>query len=283
MSRSGQATQSEAGSHVTSDELADLLVFAESLARRAGHRVKTAALDPSDATTKANPADWVTPVDEEVEDLIRDAITSRYPTHAIIGEERPPTGDPSRAPITWHIDPIDGTTNFVYGLGNVSISIGALDADGFALGVVHDVYRNQTIGAARGHGVRVDGVSVNAAADVTSVAGQIILTEWSGGFRPWAGMDNFVQWASDHKATLRIIGSCALALAHAGLGRAAATILPGRRNSWDVVAGIVIAREGGCQLFDSRGPTDDLPPDGLLVVNRSIADDVWNAWRAAES
>lgn len=78
----------------------------------------------------------------------------------------------------------------------------------------------------------------------------------------WLGMEDFMNWVSSELGTVRIIGSCALSLAHAGLGRAAATILPGRYNSWDVAAGIIIATEGGCRLFDANGSTIGLPANG---------------------
>ncbi|MGV9798550.1 inositol monophosphatase family protein [Mycobacterium sp. NPDC003449] len=256
--------------------LAELLSFAEELARRAGRQVLDAALDRSEAVTKSGAADWLTPVDENVEDLVRSAISDRYPTHGIVGEER---GAVEGTDVVWHIDPIDGTTNFLYGLGNVSVSIAAFDTDGPAVGVVHDVYREQTIGAARGSGVRLNRVPIPVPDAIESVTGQVILTEWSEGYRAWAGMEPFLQWVSGEQATVRIIGSCALSLAHAGLGRAAATILPGRYNSWDVAAGVVIATEGGCQLFDACGPTLGLPQNGLLVAGTAVAQTVWEAWR----
>lgn len=264
-----------------SDEVVKLLVFAEDLARRAGQHIRGAAFDRATAVTKSNSADWLTPIDGQAEDLIREAISQRYPAHAIVGEERPSQGDIDEASIIWYVDPIDGTTNFLYGLGNVSVSIAARDAEGLLIGVVHDVYRDQTIGAARGAGVRIDGSPAGAMPPPESVTGQVVLTEWSGGYHAWPGMEHFLNWVGTELGTVRIIGSCALSLAHAGLGRVAATILPGRYNSWDVAAGIVIATEGGCRLLDATGPVDGLPANGLLVAGKGVADAVWEAWRAA--
>ncbi|NHU44304.1 inositol monophosphatase family protein [Rhodococcus sp. A14] len=159
----------------------------------------------------------------------------------------------------------------------------AFDVIGLAVGVVHDVYREQTIGAARGMGVRLNSVPVAAEPGTGSMAGQVVLTEWSSGFRAWPGMEKFMEWVSGEHGTIRIIGSCALSLAHAGLGRAAATILPGKYNSWDVAAGVIIATEGGCQLFDTFGPAGDLPEHGLLVATTDVADAVWDAWSRSRS
>ena len=183
------------------------------------------------------------------------------------------------APLFWHVDPIDGTTNFVFGLGTVSVSIGAVDKFGPVIGVVHDLYRDETVSAARGLGVRVNGGAALVPALATTVAGHVVLTEWSGGFHRWPGFDQFLDWTVRSQGTVRIIGSCALALAHAGLGRAAVTILPARHNSWDLAAGLVIAKEGGYRLMGVDGDTDGLPSTGLLVAAPAVAVDAWKAWR----
>ncbi|KQP72990.1 hypothetical protein ASF40_20620 [Microbacterium sp. Leaf288] len=260
-------------------DLSEMLEFAERLAREVGRQARRAALDPADATMKAHAADWVTPIDVESEARIRHAITSRYPYHAIIGEELSPHGDADASPLVWHIDPIDGTTNFVFGLGNVSVSIGAVDDVGPAIGAVHDIYRDETVSAARGLGVRVNGELARIPTHTATLAGQVLLTEWSGGYHRWAGFDQFLDWTTSSQVTVRIIGSCALALAHAGLGRAAATILPARHNSWDLAAGIVIASEGRYRLMGVDGDTRGLPSTGLLVAAPAVADEMWAAWR----
>ncbi|WP_420111520.1 inositol monophosphatase family protein [Pseudactinotalea sp.] len=257
----------------------ELLTFAEDLAREAGAQARAAAVVRAEATTKSSAADWVTPVDRAVEDRIREAILRRYPDHAVIGEEHASVGDPESAEVVWHVDPIDGTTNFLYGLGNVSVSIAALQRDGVDVGVVHDVYRDQSISAARGDGVRIDGSPV-VSEPIASLTGAVLLTEWSG-HQAWPGMEETLGWVRDQAGAVRIIGSCALALAHAGLGRAAATILPGRYNSWDVAAGLVIAAEGGLRIYGTQGPADGVPADGVLAAAPPVAEPLWSAWRDA--
>ena len=73
----------------------------------------------------------VTEHDRAAERLIVGGAARRpAPTTRIIGEEG--TATPARAACSWLIDPIDGTTNFLYGLPGYSVSIAAADGDGHA-------------------------------------------------------------------------------------------------------------------------------------------------------
>src|SRR5438034_2228856 len=71
-------------------------------------------------TTKRNPADLVTRADRMTEDLIVGLLRARFPSHGVVAEEGTAhTGQEYR----WIIDPIDGTTNFAYGLPVFSVSM----------------------------------------------------------------------------------------------------------------------------------------------------------------
>ncbi len=72
-----------------------------------------------------NAHDPVTEVDHAIEDLIRDEVHRHFPTHGVLGEERD-NGGPTDAEIVWVIDPLDGTSNFINGIGLFACSIGVL-------------------------------------------------------------------------------------------------------------------------------------------------------------
>ena len=72
-----------------------------------------------------NAHDPVTEVDHAIEDLIRDEVHRQFPTHGVLGEERD-NGGPTDADIVWVIDPLDGTSNFINGIGMFACSIGIL-------------------------------------------------------------------------------------------------------------------------------------------------------------
>ncbi|KAF5391051.1 hypothetical protein D9757_003998 [Collybiopsis confluens] len=113
-------------------ELQEIHDFASKLSRRAGHylrgdraRSQTQILPTKE---KLNSVDLVTAVDEGVEKLIRDAISTKFPDHAFIGEESYSAGEEKRFLLkdgpTWIVDPIDGTVNMIHMFPMTAISIG---------------------------------------------------------------------------------------------------------------------------------------------------------------
>ncbi|GAA1569640.1 inositol monophosphatase [Dactylosporangium maewongense] len=257
-------------------ELKTLHEFAVELARAAMRTIAGSSPQPATAGTKADAADWVTPYDREVERLTRDEIARRFPDHRVVGEEY---GGGAGDGFTWYVDPIDGTTNFVHGLPWSSFSLAGFDETGVAVGVVADPARGEILSAVRGGGAFADGLPVSCR-PVSSLAGEVLLTEWSKN-RPWPGMFAVLTEVSDRFAATRIMGSCALALASVGAGRAAGALIPGRYDLWDVAAGALIAKEGGALVHGRDGVSGGVPEDGILAAAPGVADEVWQLWRAA--
>jgi myo-inositol-1(or 4)-monophosphatase len=255
--------------------------FAVELAHDAIALIGGARPSPLAADTKADQGDWVTPFDRAVELETRARIAARYPSHGFVGEEfgqddRLPRDE---APIVWHLDPIDGTMNFVHGLPWVAFSLAAVAPSGVVAGVVADVYRREIFSATRGGGAWLGDARVRCA-EPKSLAGGVFLTEWSGQ-APWPNMYDYLDRIASVPAATRIMGSCALALALVGAGRVTGTVLPGRYNSWDVYAGALIAREGGAVLYGRNGPHDGVPMDGVLASPPDTARSLWQAWTAS--
>ncbi|MGH2527026.1 MAG: inositol monophosphatase family protein, partial [Actinomycetota bacterium] len=99
---------------------------------------------------KGSPFSLVTQVDREAERVIVDGIRAARPDDEILGEEG--TSVPGRSGVRWLVDPVDGTTNYVYGYAAYSVSIG-VEIDGQpAVGVVFDTGRDVLYAAVRGRG-----------------------------------------------------------------------------------------------------------------------------------
>lgn len=260
--------------------LGELRSFGVEVATRAARMIAESRPSPAASATKADAGDWVTPFDKAVELDVRRQINERFPDHAIVGEEfgaAQPAG--VIAPdVSWHLDPIDGTMNFVHGIPWVAVSLAAVDAQGVAVGIVADVYRNEIYSAVRGEGAQLNGTMLKCAS-TSQLAGGAFLTEWSGQ-RAWPHMDRYLARISSADAGTRIMGSCALALTLVGAGRAAGAVLPGRYNSWDVMAGALIAREAGAVIYDRNGPHAGVPLDGILAAPPGVASALWEAWVA---
>ncbi len=116
------------------DDLSDLLALAEDLARRAAE-LQLERLDSGFRVgTKSTATDMVTAVDREVETLLVDGIRAARPDDGILGEEGADVEGTSG--YRWVVDPIDGTTNYLYGHPGFAVSI-ACERDGKAIvGVV---------------------------------------------------------------------------------------------------------------------------------------------------
>lgn len=262
-----------------SGELAGQAELADELAHWAIAYVRDLPAGRQAFDTKAGPADLVTASDRAIERHVRDRIDVAFSRHRVVGEELGGSGLVAGVP-TWYVDPIDGTTNFAHGLPGASFSLGYVDADGPAVAVVADLARGVVVSATRGEGVRRDGEPVRCL-DVTDVAGEIVLTEWLG-HRPWAGMYDMLAALAEASCTTRVMGSSALDLATVATGSAAAAVLGGY-NTWDVVAGVLLARESGAVVMSRDGRTDGLPEGGLLAASPGIADAVWSAWTGQSS
>lgn len=248
------------------------MALAEELARWAIERA--GPVRRHDVDTKTGPADLVTDADRAIERQVRDMVARHFPEHRVVGEEFGGTSDGGP---TWYVDPIDGTTNFARGIPWFSFSIGIVAAGRLVGGVVADLARGELISARAGRGTTLDRQSVRCA-DVSGLAGEVVLTEWTRS-RPWPGMITMLERLVQHDCTSRIMGSSALSIATVAAGRAAAAVL-GRYNPWDVLGGIALAREAGAVVQSRHGAVDTpLPPsDGLLVAAPGVADAVRQAW-----
>jgi fructose-1,6-bisphosphatase/inositol monophosphatase family enzyme len=260
------------------DDIRTFHRFAVELAAHAAGVIAAARTSPAESSTKVDAGDWVTPFDRAVELDIRSRIAARFPAHAILGEEfdNPPAVAPGT--LAWHLDPIDGTLNFVHGVPWVAFSLALADDSGVVVGVVADVRRGEIYSALRGGGAFI-GESRAECARVDRLAGGVFFTEWSRQSK-WPDMDRYLGRICAAPAGTRIMGSCALALALVGVGRASGTVLPGHYNSWDVYAGALIAREGGAAIYGRRGIDHGVPMDGILAAPRGVAPALWQAWTA---
>ncbi len=125
------------------------------------------------AATKTSPTDVVTEVDRASEELIRGRLLTARPGDGFVGEE----GDSaeSASGVTWVVDPIDGTVNFLYGIPQYAVSIAAQVDGEVVAGVVVDVVSGECFTATRGGGAFADGRPIAVRA-VAPLAERLVLT-----------------------------------------------------------------------------------------------------------
>jgi myo-inositol-1(or 4)-monophosphatase len=226
------------------------------------------------AGCKANPFDWVTDTDRTLERHTRRVLAAEFPGVPVVGEEYGADPGAADAPYRWVVDPVDGTANYVAGFPWCAYSLALVDAGGPVAGVIADPGRARIYAAARGRGVRANGVAVRAV-DGRGPAGGLVCSELRGADAP-----AFARHAGDAHTGVRVLGSAALAITQVALGHAVAAVLDAY-HEWDVAGALCLAAEAGARVVDADGRPDPLPRGGVLVAAPGALDAVLGWWRAA--
>ncbi|GAA1820331.1 inositol monophosphatase family protein [Luedemannella flava] len=228
-------------------ELCDLAV---SVAREAAGLVRARrAAGIGHVATKSTETDVVTSADRAAERLITDRIRQARPADRILGEESGThAGD---SPVTWVVDPIDGTVNYVYGLGHYGVSIAARVADVTVAGVVRDIDSGAEWRAVRGGGAWRDDRRLTGS-EVTDLGVALVATGF--GYQPdrRARQGAVVGGLLPHIRDIRRFGSAALDLCLAAEGLVDAFYETGL-NMWDYAAGGIVAEEAGLRVTGLSG------------------------------
>jgi myo-inositol-1(or 4)-monophosphatase len=218
------------------------------------------------AGTKSSRTDVVTRHDRAAEAAIVEGLRTARPDDTIIGEEG--ANHAGTSGMSWFIDPIDGTTNFLYGLPLWSTSVGAADADGPLVGAVYIPETNDLFAAARDAGATRNGAPIVSSGEVEL---SLALVATGFGYTPERRRAQAARLADIAPLVrdLRRSGSAAIDLCYTAAGLVDA-YFEENLNSWDMAAGELIAREAGCRSGDFRGGAAH--PAELLVATPGVFD-----------
>ena len=235
------------------------------VAREAGEMVLACQRDELSIDTKASDLDLVTQVDRESEALITERLLAVRPDDGVIGEEG--TGVRGSSGVDWLIDPIDGTTSFVYGLPGFSVSIAAqFDAEVIA-GVVFAPATGSEYSAARDSGARLNGDEIAVRA-TSSLDKALVATGFSPELSRRKRQGQLFAELIPRIRDIRRMGSAALDLAAVAAGQVDAYFEVGL-SPWDYAAGALIAEEAGAEVVIE--PDEQSGRAFVAAVPRSIA------------
>jgi myo-inositol-1(or 4)-monophosphatase len=236
------------------------LVLLAVQAARVGARVHRAGLGRThEITTKATATDVVTEVDREAERVIVDVIRAERPDDAVLAEEA--TDREGTSGVRWIVDPLDGTTNYIYRYPAFGVSIG-VEVDGSLVGgVVHDTARDRVYTGIVGAGAACNGQTIRVR-DHADLPTALVAT----GFQPqperraWqaAVLGRMLPRVRD----VRRGGSAAIDLCTVACGSLDAFYEAGLAE-WDTAAGTAIARAAGAVVRVLARAT---PPMPLVVA-----------------
>lgn len=248
--------------------------FAIEMATRAGEVIRSKRV--AHVETKSDLDDPVSDIDREIERYVRHHAMQQYAHIDFSGEEFGLTSgmgsDHARrgGRLRWHLDPVDGTSNFVHGIPWSSFSLCLTLDDRPIVGVVSHPWHGVITSAVRGGGVRLNSQPVTPRRESgTQLGGALVLTELLNSAH-WPGMPEVAAALAAETATLRIFGSSALSLASFATSSHAAVILP-HLNSIDHGAGLLIAAESGATMLTMSGEPFAGIPEGSLIAATSAS------------
>jgi myo-inositol-1(or 4)-monophosphatase len=248
-------------------DVTELLDLAVELAQKAGQLLLDEAPDrTADVATKSSRTDMVTAVDRASEALIVGTLATARPDDGVLGEEGSSRAGTSG--VRWIIDPLDGTTNYLYGLPLFAVSIG-VEVDGeVQAGVVFHPSLGELFTARKGDGANCNGQPI-AASRKDELATALIGTGFA--YDPERRRES-ARWLEHIIPSVRDIrrgGAASIDLCWVACGRLDGYYEAGL-SPWDVAAGDVIAREAGAVTSDFEG--GPVRPGSVVAASPAIAE-----------
>lgn len=205
--------------------------------------------------------DFASEVDRLAEETIVHELRRAYPRHAILAEESGASGD---GPLTWIVDPLDGTHNYLRGIPHFCVSIALVERQEPIYGVVYDPLRDELFIASKGDGAYLNDRRLRVGKRET-IDGALLATSYPYTQRTHLSahlgtIGRLLERAQDVRRT----GSAALDLAYTAAGRLDACFQLGLKP-WDIAAGCLLVREAGGTFTDLAG-RGGLPASGNLLA-----------------
>lgn len=218
-------------------------------------------------------ADFVTKVDTSVQRYLQKELYERYPQVQFMGEEDHMQDVDFSKPV-WILDPIDGTTNLIYGYQHSAVSLGYYEENQVCAAVVYNPFTEETFYAFRGQGAFLNGTPIRVTKN-TYVKDSLI----SIGTSPYSkemAPDNFkiFQRVFEHSLDIRRSGSAALDLCYVACGRLDGYIERDLKP-WDFAAGTLVLEEAGGKTTDwNLGPVDYTRNQDIVATNGQIHEEL---------
>ena len=248
--------------------LDDLEQVACDVARAAGSLVVDERPDELGVSAKSTRTDVVTVMDQRSQELLLRLLAERRPDDGVLGEEE--GGSSGTSGLTWVVDPIDGTVNYLYGIPAFAVSVAAVTGDptqagGWqaVVGAVLNPVTGELFHAQRGGGARLTTVAGSRALAVNAVADlglALVGTGFGYAAEVRARQAAVLLELLPRVRDIRRHGSAALDLCAVAAGRLDAYYETGL-NAWDRAAGELVAAEAGAVLGGPRassGPRQEL-------------------------
>ena len=216
--------------------------------------------------SKSTPTDLVSDADRDSEELILGLISKEHPDDGVLAEEG--GGRTSTSGVTWIVDPLDATVNYLFGIPHWCVSVAAADDDGALVGVVHNPNINETFVAARDGGAHLNGRPIHVS-DRGDLTGALVATGFSYDPKAREQQAAVVARVLPVARDIRRAGSAALDLAALAAGRVDG-FYEAPLEVWDKAAGALLVIEAGGVVSELEAPLGLTP--GVVAANPALHD-----------
>jgi myo-inositol-1(or 4)-monophosphatase len=240
------------------------LELAERCARAAGEALMRRFEGPAvGLDSKSSATDMVSDADREAEETIANLLRSERPDDGLLAEEG--SSEEAVSGRRWVVDPLDGTTNYLYGIPAFCVSVALEDDDGALVGVVLDPVRGELFAAERGRGGTVDGRPLRVRSDAP-LERALVATGFGYDSQRRADQAAVLQRVLPAVRDIRRAGAAALDLAWLAAGRLDGYYERGLQP-WDWAAGRLLVEEAGGRVLDLPGD-----PHGLVAGSQALVE-----------
>ncbi|KAG8034495.1 hypothetical protein G9C98_007571 [Cotesia typhae] len=258
----------------TNQDIEEYFVFAKQLALQAGEILKTALNREKVVKIKGDFRDLVTDDDQAIENLLISNLSKKFPDHKFIAEESYNKDEPlelTDAP-TWIIDPIDGTVNFVHGFPQYCISIGLAINKEMTLAIIYNPHFKELYTEKKGQGAFLNDKKITVSK--TSKLELALLNIEPGLLKSAPKRDivlGRIEALSRVADGVRNVGSAVLGLAYVAKGTMDGFQID-HLKPWDVAAGILLVREAGGTVIDTKGGVFNvMKPNTIAAGTEALA------------
>ena len=213
-------------------------------------------------------------VDKTAEEKIVARLKELTPDAGYITEEN--TVAQEQKDRIWIIDPLDGTTNFLYKIPHFSISIALMEEGEVTLGIVYEVMLDIAYTAIKGKGVWQDEKPIKVRA-TTDMLDAVVVTGFP--YRRDIDIDaslRVLKYCVMHCRGVRRLGSAALDLAYVAAGKID-IYYENALNIWDLAAGALLVQEAGGMITDYSGDLGHLKNGSIIASNKALYPEIFNA------
>ena len=213
--------------------------------------------------------EMVTEADMTVNKFITDKLLKYFPNDDIVSEEARPIDNPGRD--TWYIDPLDGTTNFSYGMRNFATCLTRVTPEKIDIGVIGLPLSNEVYWAQNGGSSYLNGEKIKVSESDNHGSKSMILL--CGGHEPEQQKKfiKIIQRLDPKTIRFRILSSAGIETTSVACGRADGYISTGIKP-WDVLAGVLLIRAAGGNVTNFEGKEWTINDSTIVASNGKIHD-----------